>query len=109
MTLRGSPDGSRGARIFWSAATGEVLLDPSKSGPAARKPYRMAAPALDGKVRLRIVLDRCSVEVFAGSPSTSVLSCVIFPGPGDDIFSATVAGSGLKMVAFRAWRLAPPR
>jgi len=109
MTLRGSPDGTRGVSLAWSAATGEVLLDPSRSGPAARKPCRMTAPARGGKLRLRAVLDRCSVEVFAGSPPDSVLSCLVFPAPGDDYLSVAVTGNGLRMAAFRAWKLAPPR
>jgi beta-fructofuranosidase len=109
LTLMGSADGSRGVFLSWNGGTGELEIDPSRSGPASRKPFRIKVPVEGGRAALRVVADRSSVEVFAGNPPSRAASCLAFPAPGDDFISARASGAGPGAVRLRGFRLAPPR
>ena len=57
---------------------------------AYRQARSVASPAVDGKVRLTIYVDRSSVEVFTGGGQS--LTSLVFPQEG--AFGASVAGTG---------------
>lgn len=79
-------DGSTGTVLSFDAATSELTLDRRQSGNTSfHKKFASASSArakLDnGVLRLRIVVDHCSVEVFAQGGSV-VLTDLAFPGAG---------------------------
>lgn len=84
--LLGAADGSTGTVLSFDAATSELTLDRRQSGNTSfHKKFASASSArakLDnGVLRLRIVVDHCSVEVFAQGGSV-VLTDLVFPGAG---------------------------
>jgi beta-fructofuranosidase len=127
LVLRGSRDGCRGTLITFDAGDDALVLDRTGSGrmpggmtripvagmasfagPAVRPPASLAAAARSGKrMKFRIVLDACSVEVFAGDPPTVPCSALIFPEPGDKILAARVTGTGVGLAKFHAWPFNP--
>ncbi|MDQ1301730.1 MAG: fructan beta-fructosidase [Chloroflexota bacterium] len=71
--------------VGYDVAAQEIFVDRTRSGDAsfsADFPDRHTAPlpAETGRVRLRIFVDRCSVEVFGGA-GQAVLTDLIFPAP----------------------------
>ena len=60
----------------------------------------------NGRVPLRILVDRSSVEVFGGDGRT-VISDRIFPRPTSRGVALFAEGGTAKVVSLRAWPLAP--
>lgn len=86
LVVRGSADGREGTRVDW--ADGVLVLDRRTSGTVDLHPdfaaaYPAPLPAVDGRVRLTVLVDRCSVEVFGGVGET-VLSAQVFPAADSD-------------------------
>jgi sucrose-6-phosphate hydrolase SacC (GH32 family) len=87
-----------------------VYIDRSKSGDVTFDPafsVRQAAPlALDarGRVRLHILVDTSSVEVFTDQGQI-VLTDQIFPGPDSNGVSLFAAGGTAQLVAGIGWHL----
>ncbi|YCH09775.1 glycoside hydrolase family 32 protein [Arthrobacter sp. alpha11c] len=96
ILLRRSADGSAGLRISYNKEKRTVKVDRSKAGTSnfseKFSPYHeVALPSSgsDGKVRLRILLDSSSVEVFA-QDGAAVISDIFFPdwdNTGCSVFS----------------------
>ena len=81
--LFANDDGSTGTALGYNAATGRLVLDRSRSGDTGfheKFSSVESAPLVleDGVLKLQIVVDRCSVEVFAQGGSV-VLTDLIFP------------------------------
>ncbi|MEZ2391274.1 glycoside hydrolase family 32 protein [bacterium RCC_150] len=96
LVLRGSADGKAGLRISYNRANQTLKVDRSSAGTsnfsAKFSPYhQVRVPVTDGKVRLRILLDSSSVEVFAQDGS-AVISDIFFPAWGDTAASAFSSG-----------------
>jgi fructan beta-fructosidase len=83
LVVRRSADGREGTRIGWEA--GHLVLDRRTSGIVDLHPDFAAAyrAQMEPPVRLTVLVDRCSVEVFAGAGEV-VLSAQVFPGAGSD-------------------------
>lgn len=69
-TSGGSPEGKDGLRISYQPQSGDLTIDRSAAGTSnfsdKFSPYhRVKVPLVDGKLKLRILLDSSSVEVFA--------------------------------------------
>ncbi|MEV7572272.1 glycoside hydrolase family 32 protein [Pseudarthrobacter sp. NPDC089323] len=82
--LFASEDGSTGTVLGYNAATGRLVLDRSRSGDTGfHEKFSSAesAPLVleDGVLKLQIVVDHCSVEVFAQGGAV-VLTDLVFPG-----------------------------
>ncbi|MBU8868801.1 glycoside hydrolase family 32 protein [Paenarthrobacter aromaticivorans] len=96
ILLRRSADGSASLRISYNKEKRTVRVDRSKAGTSnfseKFSPYHeVALPSSgsDGKVRLRILLDSSSVEVFA-QDGAAVISDTFFPdwdNTGSSVFS----------------------
>lgn len=96
ILLRRSADGSAGLRISYNKEKRTVKVDRSKAGTSnfseKFSPYHeVALPSSgsDGTVRLRILLDSSSVEVFA-QDGAAVISDIFFPdwdNTGSSVFS----------------------
>jgi levanbiose-producing levanase len=88
LIVRGSASGDVGTRIFYDTASQTLTLDRSKSGEthfskAFSKQHIVNLPLENGKLHLTVVVDRNSVEVFAGD-GRSVITDLIFPARVDD-------------------------
>lgn len=84
--LLGNEDGSAGTVLSYNAATRRLILDRRRSGDIGfHEKFASAesAPLVleDGALKLRIVVDHCSVEVFAQDGKV-VLTDLVFPEPG---------------------------
>jgi levanbiose-producing levanase len=81
----------KGARTVRADAQPNAQAQPQEQlGDGYRQASTVASPAVDGKVRLTVFVDRSSVEVFTGSGQA--LTALVFPPDGP--LGATVAGEG---------------
>ncbi|MHC6593394.1 glycoside hydrolase family 32 protein [Arthrobacter sp. C152] len=85
--LFGSSDGATGAVLSYDPATAKLTLDRRQSGDTGfhgKFPSAESAPLVleDGVLTLQIVVDHCSVEVFAQG-GLVVLTDLIFPDTGN--------------------------
>lgn len=88
LIVRGSANRTVGTRIFYDTGNQTLTLDRSSSGEtgfsdAFSKQHIVNLPLENGKLHLTIVVDRNSVEVFAGGGET-VVTDLIFPALDDD-------------------------
>ncbi len=95
--------------IGYNAQTGELYVDRTRSGQgdfpaifAAR--HRVPLALADGVLRLRILVDHCSVEVF-GADGVVVLSEQVFPAPGSDGLELFAEGAGVNVRALDLYPL----
>jgi levanase len=98
-------------RVGYDAERGEVFLDRRRSGRVDFNPAfpgRYAGPLSPerGRVRLRVLVDSSSVEVFANGGAT-VISALVFPKPDSDGIALFADGGEPGEVALRVWRLHP--
>ena len=97
-------------QIGYDTTTGQVYIDRSKSGDVTFDPTFSGlqtaplAPDARGRVRLHILVDTSSVEVFTDQGQI-VLTDQIFPGPDSNGVSLFAAGGTAKLVAGIGWHL----
>jgi fructan beta-fructosidase len=89
--------------LAYDSATGELSLDRTDSGNVEfHKTFpsveRVAVPLEDGRLRLRIFLDRCSVEVFA-QDGTATITDQIFPADSSTALALLAEGEGATLVS----------
>jgi fructan beta-fructosidase len=106
LVVRRSCDGREGTRVSW--AGGRLTLDRAASGTVDLHPdfaaaYGAPLPAPDGRVTLRVLVDRCSAEVFGGVGEVT-LSGQVFPAGTSDHLS--VYGRNARIERLTAWPLA---
>jgi beta-fructofuranosidase/levanase len=88
ITVRSSPDEARGTRIGYDFRTAQMFVDRTASGDASFSAlfegvyYAPLAADSKGQVKLRVLLDWSSVEVFGGQ-GESTITAQIFPAEGD--------------------------
>ncbi len=95
--------------IGWRAGRRELYVDRTKSGKAAVHavfPMVHAAPleATEGRVRLRLLVDRCSVEVFANGGET-VITDLIFPELASDGIEVFSRGGEAQVRELDVWSM----
>jgi levanbiose-producing levanase len=88
LIVRGSADEKTGTRIVYDARRQTLTLDRADSGltgfsPAFSKRHIVNLPLVGGALRLKVVIDRDSVEVFAHDGAT-VITDLVFPALEDD-------------------------
>lgn len=106
LVVRRSADGREGTRISWS--DGQLTLDRTASGTVDLHPdfaaaYAAPLPAPHGRVRIRVLVDRCSAEVFGGVGEVT-LSGQVFPAGSSDHLS--VSGRNARIERLTVWPLA---
>ncbi|CAB3727080.1 glycoside hydrolase family 32 protein [Paraburkholderia rhynchosiae] len=88
LIVRASTDGKTGTRIVYDARLHTLTLDRSNSGvtgfsPAFSKQHIVNVDLTNGALRIRVVTDSDSVEVFANDGAT-VITDLVFPAREDD-------------------------
>jgi fructan beta-fructosidase len=97
-------------RIGYDAGKGVVYIDRTHSGSAVVDPAftarRQEAPVSlhNGKLQLRVLLDRCSVEVFAQDGQIA-LTDLIFPDATDRKMELYESGGKSSVVSINIWKL----
>jgi levanase/fructan beta-fructosidase len=103
-----SPEGAERTVLAYDSATGELSLDRTESGNVGFHETfpsvdRVAVSLEDGRIRLRIFLDRCSVEVFA-QDGTATITDQIFPADASTALALFAEGEGATLVSFAVVR-----
>lgn len=80
-------------------ASGDVAFHPGFPGEHAAP-----LPMTDGRVRLRILVDASSVEVFGGAGET-VITDAIFPAPESDGVQLYAKNGTARVVSMDVWRM----
>jgi fructan beta-fructosidase len=88
---------------------GRLFVDRTRSGEVSFHPdfpgrHAGPLPIENGRVRLRILVDRSSVEVFAGDGRT-VITDQIFPDSASDGVALYATGGPARLVTLEAWPL----
>ncbi len=94
------------------AAAQELFVDRTRSGVVDFSPYfparhAVSLPAAEGQVRLHVLVDRCSVEVFGGA-GDAVLTDLIFPSPADIGLEVFGTGRAAFVERLHVWQLRTP-
>jgi fructan beta-fructosidase len=90
-----------GTEIYYQPLSGELVVDRTRSGNTEfhslfASADRCPVALQDGVLRLEIVVDRCSVEVFAQDGEACVTE-LIFPVPGNISLSVFAAGGNVTV------------
>uniref|UniRef100_UPI00016A2EEA GH32 C-terminal domain-containing protein n=1 Tax=Burkholderia ubonensis TaxID=101571 RepID=UPI00016A2EEA len=90
LVVRRSADGAIGTRIVYDTARQTLTLDRSQSGEANfsnafSRQHIVNLPLQNGRLPLEIVVDRGSVEVFAGHGRTAITDLIFPPGAADRV------------------------
>ncbi|WP_411373456.1 glycoside hydrolase family 32 protein [Arthrobacter sp. MPF02] len=89
--------------ISYDVATGTLALDRRQSGlvdfhPAFPSIESVAVPLQDGRLRLSIHVDRCSVEVFA-QDGLATITDLVFPADASTAVAIFAEGEGARLTA----------
>jgi levanase/fructan beta-fructosidase len=95
--------GSELTVLAYDSVTGELSLDRTASGNVSfhdtfPSVERVAVPLIDGRLRLRIFLDRCSVEVFA-QDGLATITDQVFPSDSSTAVGLLAEGDGGTLVS----------
>lgn len=111
LGLRLRAGATTGTLVGYDAAAGQLSVDRRASGPdfgGERFAERHTAPLTlpDGHLHLHLIVDACSVEVFAQNGSV-VLTDLIFPADEDRELSLYVEGGPVRLLGLDLWALEP--
>jgi len=106
LCVRASKDGAEETRIVYDRPRSVLAIDRSRAGAGDggvhEAPFALGS---DGRLRLRVFVDRSSVEVFA-SGGRVVLTDRVFPAPTSRRVALEAKGGAARVVSLRAWPLA---
>lgn len=94
--------------VGYDVASGRVFIDRTQSGAAGTSitgfsgAHSAPLPAPDGKVRLRILVDRSTVEVFAND-GERVLTDLVYPGLESQGLELFAQGGSARLDALDVW------
>jgi levanase len=94
-------NGTEATRIGYSTGSGRAFIDRTNSGndafhPAFASVDDVPLPLIDGRLHLRIYVDRASVEVFAQN-GLATLTDQVFPAPGADKLAVFSEGGTARL------------
>ncbi|MET1087360.1 MAG: glycoside hydrolase family 32 protein [Arthrobacter sp.] len=103
LAVRGAAASAERTLLTYDVAAGMLHLDRRESGHVAfhgtfPTVQTVAVPLQEGRLRLRIYLDRCSVEVFA-QDGIATITDLVFPAETSTAFSVFADGEGAHLVA----------
>jgi beta-fructofuranosidase len=105
LFVRRSDDGHEGTRIVLDADAGTLAIDRERSGAGDGGVHAAPLRLADGEpLRLRVLVDRSSVEVFARDGRV-VLTDRVYPDP-KSLGVAVQAEAPARLLRLDAWRLA---
>jgi len=95
----------------YDAVAQQIFVDRTHSGDASFSPDfpdRHAAPlaSADGRIRLHVFVDRCSVELFGGG-GRAVITDLIFPSPSSTGLEVYAVGGDAVVERLDIWALQP--
>jgi fructan beta-fructosidase len=95
--------GAEATLLTYDVAEGMLSLDRRTSGhvdfhAAFPSIETVAVPLREGRIRLRVYLDRCSVEVFA-QDGLATITDLVFPAEVDTALAIFAEGEGAKLLA----------
>ncbi|WP_309116986.1 GH32 C-terminal domain-containing protein [Saccharothrix sp.] len=95
--------------IGYDSGARELYVDRTRSGQvgfSADFPgvQRVRLEPVDGRVRLRVLVDRSSVEVFGGA-GEAVITDQVFPSAGSDGVRVFAEGGAARVAKFQLWPL----
>jgi fructan beta-fructosidase len=107
--LRVRKGGREETIIGYEVRSNQLFVDRSASGKvdfhADFSGKHIAPLSLEnGRIKLHIYVDRCSVEVFANE-GRAVLTDLIFPSPESNGLEVYVKGGSAKLISMDVWRL----
>lgn len=107
ISLRRSPDAEEETLIIYDREQGILAIDRTRSSldqSVQRETYSSASPlSSDGRLRLRIFLDRSVIEVFHGS---QCITSRIYPSRSDSRGIALIAHGGTaRLLGMDAWEM----
>lgn len=109
LAVRRSADGRQETRIVYDRTAATLAIDRERAGEGDGGMH--AAPLVlagDDTLKLRVFVDRSSVEVFAQDGSV-VLTERVFPDPSSRGVALLAEGGRARLVALQAWRMAEAR
>jgi levanase/fructan beta-fructosidase len=94
--------------LAYDSATGELSLDRTESGNVgldATFPSveRVSVPLENGRLKLRVFVDRCSVEVFA-QDGLATITDLVFPANSSNAVGLLAEGDGGTLVSLAVVR-----
>jgi beta-fructofuranosidase len=105
LLLRRSADGRQETRVAYDRARATLAIDRERSGAGDRGVHEASlALGADETLRLRVLLDRSSVEVFA-QDGRVVLTDRVYPDATSVGVALEARGGGARLVGLRSWRL----
>ena len=95
--------------VGYDARREQLFVDRGRSGAAgfsSKFDGRHEAPLAptDGRVAMRVLVDRCSVEAFGGGGLASVTD-LVFPDPGSDGLEAYAVGGEIGIRALQVYEM----
>jgi fructan beta-fructosidase len=107
LKLFGAPNQETVLR--WDTKTETLTLDRTKSGRIDFNPqfsgrYEAPLKAKDGKLRLHVLADTSSIEVF-GNDGETVLTALLFPNEGAEPFQFESTTTNLKVRRLNIWKM----
>lgn len=114
FTAEGAPAGEEGTVVAYDARQGRLVVDRTRSGDVSFHPVFAGASSAplpgssvtDGRVRLRVYVDRSSVEVLTADGLRTITSQV-FPDPSSLGLAAFAEGGTARIVSLTVTPLAP--
>ena len=100
--------------VGYDAASRSVYVDRTRSGDVGFAPtfpavhHALLEPGSDGRVRLTVIVDRSSVEVFCGS-GEQVITDQVFPSDDSTRVALFAEGGRAAVVDLTVTRLSGPR
>ena len=92
--------------VGYDAGTRTFFVDRSRSGKMLSGRFEAPRTSQGERVKLRVLVDACSVEVF-GDDGMVVLTSLIFPQPESDGLELYAAGGRVNLVSVDVYWLAP--
>ena len=108
LLARRSADGRQETRISYDRARATLAIDRDRSGAGDGGVHEAPLPLAPGQtLRLRVLVDRSSVEVFA-QDGRVVLTDRVYPDPSSMGIALEAKGAGTRLVSLRAFPLLRP-
>ncbi len=101
--VRRSADGFKHTQVFYEPANQILKTNRHSSGIARTGDYTAPLASENNRVRMHILVDSCSVEVFGNERTT--ITTTIFPDEDHDYIKLFTEGGDVRVVSMEIWKL----